>query len=404
LTLCGSEFESISSGENVASEVISVAYILEEGRLGGPQIYIHRLNKALHRSVKAIIIIPDEDSEEFQQLCEKSGIQYKTFWMSRITKEWKVALRYIIFFPLEVVWLALYFRREKFTLIYVGGGSWQYKGVFAGKLAGIKVLWHLNDTLIPLIFRTLFSLLSKYADGFVFASERSRQYYGSLIKQIKPEFVIPAPVDTAAFDQVQQYKGDEVLLESWQGKIVIGVVANINPVKGLETLIRVASILNQQFDNLVFAVVGPVFTSQKRYFKQLQNLCRDQLVNNIDFVGGRSEIRPLLNRFNIYACCSRAESSPIAVWEAMSMGKAIVSTDVGDIPLYVRHNHNGFIVKVGDFKKMSDYISVLIQDELLRLKIGGISRNIAVNQLDSSFCAIRHIEAFKDIIKLVDIP
>jgi glycosyltransferase involved in cell wall biosynthesis len=401
--LCNSESSISSTLDNVASEVISVAYILEDGRLGGPHIYIHRLNKALHKKVKSIIIIPNEDSEEFQLLCEESGIQYKTFWMSRITKEWKFALRYIFFSPIEIVRLALYFRREKFTFIYAGGGSWQYKGVIAGKLAGIKVLWHLNDTSIPFIFRTLFGLLSKYADGFVFASERSRQYYGSLIKQKTNEFVIPAPVDTKTFDQVQKYKGDEVLLESWQGKIVIGVVANINPVKGLETLIQVAAILNQQFDNLVFTVVGPIFSNQKRYFEQLHNICRYQSVNNIYFVGGRSEIRPFLNRFNIYVCCSLAESSPIAVWEAMSMGKAIVSTDVGDVPLYVRHNHNGFIVEVGDFKKMSDYISVLILDELLRLKFGGLSRNIAVNQLDSRLCAIRHLKAFTDIQNQEDI-
>ena len=50
------------------------------------------------------------------------------------------------------------------------------QGVFAAKLAGIQVLWHLNDTSIPLIFRILFSLISKYVDCFVFASERSRQY------------------------------------------------------------------------------------------------------------------------------------------------------------------------------------------------------------------------------------
>jgi glycosyltransferase involved in cell wall biosynthesis len=386
---------------NIAAEVNSVAYILEDGRLGGPQIYIYRLIKALRGKVKGIIVFPNEDSEEFKNLCDKSGIQYKTFWISRITKEWGIALRYIIFSPFEVIRLTFFFRKEKFNLIYVGGGSWQYKGVFAAKLAGIKVIWHLNDTSIPLIFRILFSLISKYVDGFVFASERSRQYYGSYIKQKTTQYVIPAPVDTTVFDQPQKYTGDEVLIESWQGKIVIGVVANINPVKGLETLIRVAAILNQQFDNLVFAVVGPVFKNQKKYYAQLKDLCHKQLVNNIYFVGGRSVICPLLNRFNIYVCCSRAESSPIAVWEAMSMGIAIVSTNVGDVPLYVRHNQNGFIVEVSDFKKMSNYISLLIKNKPLRLKIGRISRNIAVSQLDSSVCATRHIEAFTSILKMV---
>ena len=94
---------------------------------------------------------------------------------------------------------------------------------------------------------------------------------------------------------------------------------------------------------------------------------------------------------------------PKVILEARACSLPIVSTDVGDVPLYVRHNHNGFIVEVGDFKKMSDYISVLILDELLRLKFGGLSRNIAVNQLDSRLCAIRHLKAFTDIQNQEDI-
>ena len=117
-------------------------------------------------------------------------------------------------------------------------------------------------------------------------------------------------------------------------------------------------------------------------------------VENIEFVGARSDVRPLLERLNVFVCSSHAESSPIAVWEAMSMGKAIVSTHVGDVPLYVQHNRNGFIVDVGDSKSMSNYISELIREDSLQLKFGSNSREIAVIELDSGLCAKRHIKAF----------
>ena len=57
-------------------------------------------------------------------------------------------------------------------------------------------------------------------------------------------------------------------------------------------------------------------------------------------------MRPLLKRFDVYVCSSKAESSPISVWEAMSMAKPIVSTSVGDVPLYVQNEHNGYIVEI----------------------------------------------------------
>ena len=380
-----------------------VLNIFEDGRLGGPHIYVLNYAKEILDQCDVKCIVPIEESNQFCQRCDEMGLNYSKIFLTRISKSWRLALRYIFFWPIEIILLTFLIKYEGHSIVYVCGGAWQYKGVIAGKLARKKVLWHLNDSYLPNILLKVFGILSPLADGYVYASERTKAYYKPYIQQGKLEFVIPASVDTVSFNPSQHFESDENLLEHWQNKIVIGVVANINPIKGLETLIHAASILNHQFDNLVFTVVGKVFTSQKRYFEQLQNICRYQSVNNIYFVGGRSEIRPFLNRFNIYVCCSLSESSPIAVWEAMSMGKAIVSTDVGDVPLYVRHNHNGFIVEVGDFKKMSDYISVLIQDELLRSKIGGTSRNIAVNQLDSRLCAIRHLEAFTDIQNQVDI-
>ena len=34
---------------------------------------------------------------------------------------------------------------------------------------------------------------------------------------------------------------------------------------------------------------------------------------NIEFIGGRSDIRPLLKRFDVFVCRSSAESSPLSV-------------------------------------------------------------------------------------------
>ena len=40
------------------------------------------------------------------------------------------------------------------------------------------------------------------------------------------------------------------------------------------------------------------------------------------------------------------KSSPLSVWEAMSMEKAIVSTDVGDIKKFINNGNNGLVVRV----------------------------------------------------------
>jgi glycosyltransferase involved in cell wall biosynthesis len=121
-------------------------------------------------------------------------------------------------------------------------------------------------------------------------------------------------------------------------------------------------------------------------------------VRNIEFVGGRSDVRPLLKRFDAYVCSSKAESSPISVWEAMSMAKPIISTDVGDVPLYVHDGVNGFIVDVGDSDALAERIGRLAKNEALRKEFGDRCREIVVRDLDVSRCAERHFEAYKAIL------
>jgi glycosyltransferase involved in cell wall biosynthesis len=377
-----------------------VANIIEEGKLGGPQVRIAAVAAALGERVKTTVIMPVENSQLFRQRCDTLGVSYNALPLTRITKEWRVALRYVLFSFFEIISLALLFRRENFDLVHVSGGSWQFKGVLAAKLAGKKVLWHLNDTSMPGFVRKIFALISGLADGFIFASERSRDYYRPLMKANKPEFVVPAPVDTMQFNPEGAYLGDDDLIGRWSGKLVVGTVANINPIKGLETFIRAAGVLGKRNGHFHFVIVGPVFKNQQKYFARLQQLCSQLKAANIEFVGGRSDVRPLLQRFDVYVCCSHAESSPIAVWEAMSMAKPVVSTDVGDVPLYVRDGLSGFIVKVDDAEALAERVERLVDNKELRQQFGVQVREIAVEQLDVTQCAERHMAAYSHMLAL----
>ncbi len=376
-----------------------VANIIEEGRLGGPQVRIIRVAEKLKESVNTTVIMPEENSHVFRDLCEKSHISYKVFRLSRITKEAKVALRYITCSLFELWQLTRYLRKEHFDLIHISGGAWQYKGLIAGKLSGTKTVWHLNDTQMPLFVRKLFSFLSPFADGYIFASNRSKKYYKPFIRKQKPSFVVPAPVDTDLFtpEISQLYRDDTV--DKWADETVIGTVANINPIKGLEVFIKVASMLNKKFNKLRFVVVGPVYESQKSYYKSLRQLCENLKVDNVEFVGSKKDVRPFLKRFDIYLCTSYAESSPISVWEAMSMGTAIVSTDVGDVSRYVQPGKVGEIARTGDCADISSKVICLINDKTKREYYQSESRKVAITSLDIRLAAAGHLEAYRTISK-----
>jgi len=378
--------------------MIQVLNVIEEGKLGGPQVRMIAVAEGLKGSADTILVLPRDNSEPFRRFCEKRGVSYKQVLLSRITKERRVAIRYFFFSMFEVVGLIRFFGKSSAQIVHVSGGSWQFKGVIAGRLAGKKVLWHLNDTSMPGFIRALFKILSPFADGYIFASERSKEYYGGLVDAAKPQFVIPAPVDVSHFDPAVEFQDVEDALARWHGKIVVGLVGNISRVKGLNTFIRVAAEANRVAENLQFVVVGPVFTNQQKYYDSLCELGSELGVTNIEFVGGREDVRPLLKHFDIYVCSSNAESSPISVWEAMAMELPIVSTDVGDVPLYVKEGESGYIAPVGDHKTLAGFVCKLAANDALRERLGKSARARVSEELDITACAEKHLEAYRTVL------
>jgi len=373
---------------------MKVANIIEEGKVGGPQIRIVNIAKSIQNKITTVVIMPSSNSQQFQALCNKSQIKFKVISISRITKEWRVALKYLFFSFFEVIRIALYLRKNNFDIIHVSGGSWQYKGVIAGKIAGVKVIWHLNDTYTPFLLRKVFSLISVFSDGFIFASQASKSYYKELIKVKKEGYVIPSGVDTKKFSPNVKYKGDELIISQMSDKFVIGMVANINPVKGIENFVRIAKEVNAKVKNCQFVVIGKIYKNQEDYYKKVKLLSSSLKVDNISFVNEKEDIRPLLNRFDVYLCTSKYESSPISVWEAMSMGKPIVSTAVGDVSIYVKSNTNGYVEKGNIIEALAKRLIYLNTNRDICYKFGKKSRAIAKNNLDLSFSADKHMIAY----------
>lgn len=355
---------------------LCIANVIEEGKLGGPQVRMVRVAKALEGRAETLIVMPRANSGRFREMCELHGVRWRALPLSRITKEWRTALAYLLFSPVEVVRLARLFRREAVDLVHASGGSWQIKGVVAARLAGIPAIWHLNDTSMPGWVRLLFRIVRPLASGFIFASDRSRAYYGGLIGQGRPESTIPATVNTTLFDPTEDFAGDEATIASFGDAPVIGTVANVTPIKGLETLIRAGALLRRKYPGLRVAVVGAVHANQRRYGQHLAQIAAEQGLT-VDWLGARSDVRPLLRRFDVYVCSSVAESSPVSVWEAMAMARPIVATDVGDVARHVGDGQGGFIVPVGDAEAMAERIGRLLDDGSLCAGMGRVAREAA---------------------------
>lgn len=353
-----------------------VANVMEEGKLAGPHVRMVRVASALVGRVETLIVMPRENSEQFQEMCEANGVSYHVLPLTRITKEWRAALAYLLYSPWEILRLIQLFRREQIDIVHASGGSLQYKAVIAARLVGIPVVWHINDTSAPGWVRFVFRLLQPLANGFIFASHRSKTYYGDLISRGRPEAIVSSAVDLEHFDPKLKFTTDPDLPANGSD-LVVGVVANVNPVKGLETLIRAAARLRDQGYRFNLVIVGAIFGRQRLYHQGLLDLAKQQGLDCLQFVGARADVRPLLACFDVYVCSSVAESSPVSVWEAMAMALPIVSTNVGDVGRHLHDGTKGFVVPVNDEVAMADKIARLLDAPERRTSMGLLAREAA---------------------------
>ncbi len=380
---------------------IKIANIIEEGRLGGPQIRIAEVARRLKQyHCETVVICPSTDSNAFVQKLEKYGIEKCLMPLHRLSRRWQDLSKYILCFPYEVLSVYRVLRKGKFDVLHVSGGSWQYKGVIAGRLAGCKVLWHLNDTDMPRYVKLLFKVISTYcANGFIVAGQRVKNYYVDQLKlgKKKPIFEIQAPVDCSVFEPHKIEKDNKI--SEYSGVHIVSV-GNINPCKGFEYFIQMASQLNKKYSNLVFWIVGPGLTSQKNYLEGLKMLIEEYQLKNCHFYGASDNVAGILKSADIYVCASVTEASPISVWEAMSMEKAIVSTDVGDVPRFINNGVNGYIVSAGNPHELSDKVGLLLKDDDKRNVFGLNARQTVLGHLDINICTQNHKKAYTQIMGL----
>lgn len=374
-----------------------VCNFIEEGRYGGPQARITLVADKLRQyGVETYVAFSRYDADKFCAKLKKKKMPNLPLSITRLSKEQKTFIRYVLHLLPDIYKLYSLFRKNHFDIVHING-SYQLKGPLAAKLAGIPVVWHLNDTNSTTVIQKVFLVVARYcAVGFIVSGERVYDYYlkGTDLEK-KPFCEIHAPVDVSLFDP-QTVEPDQRLTTAEGLRIL--TICNISLPKGLDYFVDMASLLNQQYDNLSFFVGGPVYSSQQKYFQNLKTYIVTKQIKNLTFLGRVDNVNSTLQGSDIFVFSSLAEASPTVIWEAMAMGKAIVTTDIGSVSQYIEDGISGFIVPIKDPVALSKKVKMLIEDFSLRERMGREARSVAIARLDVSSATEKHAKFYNQIL------
>ena len=316
--------------------MIRVLNITEEGRGGGALFRIITVSKNISDEVHTIVVGP-KDPVDFQNRMKGAGVEFRVMRMYSLSRSPYRLFLYLLNFIPEVISLVRIIRRLRPDIIHVNG-SWQFKGILSSWITGKHSIWHLNDTHQSFFVRRLFSIFSVVPRGFIFASQRTKNYYSSLIKKYaeKQSFVIPATISIPDDISARKYPSTK---QKWKG-LMIGY---INRNKGIEHIIEGASALKKS--EVDVDIIGPVINTQASYWNTLVELKERNEASNISFLGFKEITKELFQEYDFYICSSNNESSPLAVWQAMAHGLPIVSMDVGDVKNVIDQYQCGVMIE-----------------------------------------------------------
>jgi glycosyltransferase involved in cell wall biosynthesis len=174
---------------------------------------------------------------------------------------------------------------------------------------------------------------------------------------------------------------------------VLGLFGRLYDQKGHEFLFRSLGILKKDNIELICVGDGPLKARLKKLSEQLG------LDQNIHFLGFRNDIKRLLNITDIFVMPSLDEGLPMALLEAMAMGKAIIATPVGAIPNVISHGTNGIIVPTRSISDLADAIKNLISNPERIDILGKSARETAIEKFSSDAMVEQYINLYKDMIR-----
>jgi glycosyltransferase involved in cell wall biosynthesis len=231
-------------------------------------------------------------------------------------------------------------------------------GILAGRLAGVSCIissrrdqgyWHTPAKIM------LFKVLNHWVHYFV-ANCHATAKWASEIETI-PRERIKIIYNGAELEQFPSVTTNEKIeirqqLGLKQDSFVVGIVANLRPVKQVDTFLRAAALADSRLANLQFLVAGD---GEQR--KELENTASEGgIADKTFFLGKRTDIPQILAACDAAVLSSSSESFSNSIVEYLASGLAVISTDVGGCREIIEDGVNGFIVPVADPEAMATRI------------------------------------------------
>lgn len=212
--------------------------------------------------------------------------------------------------------------------------------------------------------------------------------------------VIYSPVDVARFREARTDAGRALRAASTidQDAFVIGLVGQVQDIKGHEELVQAAPTVLAQVPSAHFVIVGSAFTdTSKSFLIHLQRSIHGLgLSGRFHFLGFRDDIPAVMRALDLLVAPSRSEAFGRVVVEGLAAGLPVIGAKVGGIPEIIEDGKNGVLVPPGNVDALAEAIVRIAENSSLRDALA--QRGPEVAQMFSVGHHVARVQALYDSI------
>lgn len=224
-------------------------------------------------------------------------------------------------------------------------------------------------------------------------------------------------VSDAVADSLVGYSGDRVVIRNGvtcdvdagaaaAARVELGLgpddplvvhVGNIRPGKGHDTLVDAAAVLAAEVPGVRVVSIGTEkFPGDLgRVRARAQELGVEATVS---FLGRRPDALAFTAAADVYVNPADHEGLPVAVLEAMCLGRPIVATAVGGVPSVIHDDATGLLVPAGDPATLADAVRALLDDRDRAARLGAAAAAYARAELDLATMVARVEAVYDDVL------
>jgi glycosyltransferase involved in cell wall biosynthesis len=297
-----------------------------------------------------------------------------------------------IFFDLICLFsLYRFIRRQNIKLVHTHCPKAGIIGRWAAKLAGVPLIVHTyhglgfeaaGNPISRWFYIWLERLTAKITNFLILVcDENIKKAKRYKIGNTKQFILIKEGIDKNKLDNPTVSREELLTSIGFSKKYyIITLIAALKPQKRPLDFIKAAEFITSKYSNARFLIVG----DGKLKRKINRAIIKNRLERFVKLVGWQKDIENWLNATDLVVSTSEWEGMPLAVLEAMYLGKAVVATSVDGISEVLKDNVNGLLYDCGDIDSLRDKISYIIEDQNAGRRLGGNAKSSMKDRFELS--------------------